>query len=636
MAINIHEILKKYWGYDNFRPLQTDIIEAALAGKDALALMPTGGGKSICFQVPALAQEGFCLVISPLIALMKDQVYNLRRRNIRAEAIYSGMSRFEIDRILDNCIYGKVKLLYLSPERLLTEMFQERLPKMNINLVAIDEAHCISQWGYDFRPPYLQIADIRQRLPNIPFLALTATATKRVVLDIQEKLAFKEKRVFQKSFKRDNLSYSVFMEEDKPKKLLQILQKVPGTGIVYVSSRKKTKSIALLLQKNRIKADFYHAGLNPKARSKKQEQWMKNKTRVMVCTNAFGMGIDKPDVRVVVHIDLPNSLEAYYQEAGRAGRDLRKSYAVLLYQTADVKRLHDDLKNSFPELATIKQTYQSLANYYQVAIGAGEGQSFNFNIKDFCQTYNLSVLKVFNSLKILEQNNYFVSNDAVYSPSRLMFIVPREEIYKIEVANRRLDPYIKGILRTYGGAFDDYINIDEAVIARNLRTPKNYVVNALNHMHQHKLIDYQAQSDQPQITFTHQRLPADRLKIDQKLLQFRKEVKQNNIAAVEQYVSNSLICRSQQLLSYFGELDSEKCKVCDVCTNRNKTNIDNNNFKELETAIKQQLQSKSQTIHELVDNLSSHFKEQEVVSVIRWLTDNNILSLDQQQNIQLA
>ncbi|MCB0586106.1 MAG: ATP-dependent DNA helicase RecQ, partial [Phaeodactylibacter sp.] len=413
------EILKKYWGYDGFRPLQEDIIRSVLEGKDTLALMPTGGGKSICYQVPALCREGICIVVSPLIALMKDQVENLKQRNIPAEAIYSGMHYRDIDRILDNCVYGNIKLLYLSPERLTTELARVRIQKMKASLLAVDEAHCVSQWGYDFRPPYLQIAEMREVLPGVPILALTATATPEVARDIQEKLAFRQENLLQKSFERPNLSYSVLHEEDKLKKLAEILHRVPGSGIVYVRSRRRTKEIARYLQRQKIRADFYHAGLDTEERSRKQEEWMNNKSRVVVSTNAFGMGIDKPDVRVVVHMELPDSLEAYFQEAGRAGRDGRKSYAVLLYNDSDRQNLERRFEQSFPGLKEVQRVYRALGSYFQLATGSGEGQSFDFEIVEFARNFQIKIVQAYSCLKILEQAGWIVLTDAVFVPSSL-------------------------------------------------------------------------------------------------------------------------------------------------------------------------------------------------------------------------
>lgn len=419
--MNIHNILAKYWGYHSFRPLQEEIITSVLQGNDTLALLPTGGGKSVCFQVPALVQEGVCIVISPLIALMKDQVDNLQKKGISAIAITSAMHKREIDIAFDNCVYGNIKFLYLSPERLITPIAQARIQKMKVSLIAVDEAHCISQWGYDFRPSYLEIAKLRELQPKVPVLALTATATPEVVKDIQEKLRFKKANVLQKSFERKNLAYVVIGEEDKLSRLLKVVNNVGGTGVVYVRNRKKTQEVAAFLQKNKIPADFYHAGLTPGERSQKQDSWIKNKTRVIVATNAFGMGIDKPDVRFVVHLDLPDSLEAYFQEAGRAGRDEGKAYAVMLYNEADINDLKSNVEMSFPSVEEIRQTYQALANYYQLAVGSGEGAAFDFDISELCRNYKLEPVTVFNSIRFLEKEGYISATEAVYQPSRINF-----------------------------------------------------------------------------------------------------------------------------------------------------------------------------------------------------------------------
>ena len=463
------DILKQYWGYDSFRPLQDEIIESVLDGKDTLALMPTGGGKSICFQVPALCREGVCIVISPLIALMKDQVFQLQKRNIPAAAIYSGMRYKDIDRLLDNAVYGNIKLLYLSPERLVTELARERIKKMNVNLLAVDEAHCISQWGYDFRPPYLQIAEIREFIPDTPILAVTATATKEVVEDIQQKLEFKDGAVFQKSFERKNLAYVVLSEENKPQKALDILQKVKGSAVVYSRNRRGTKEVANYLRKNGINADFYHAGLSTALRTKKQEDWIQGKLKVMVSTNAFGMGIDKADVRSVVHMDLPDSLEAYFQEAGRAGRDGKKSFAVLLYNEADKKNLLWSYENSFPEIEEVKRVYAALGSYLQLAIGSGLGGSFDFEIERFVKNFRFDLLKTYSCLKILEQSGYIVLSDAVFIPSTIKIRVNKEVLYDYQLKNRSLDIIIKTILRTYHGALSHHTKIDESQLARFLK-----------------------------------------------------------------------------------------------------------------------------------------------------------------------
>ncbi len=635
--MTIHQILETHWGHTAFRPLQEDIIQSVLLGNDTLALLPTGGGKSICFQVPALALEGMCIVISPLIALMKDQVFNLKRHNITAEAIFTGMSRLETERILNNCVQKKVKFLYISPERLQTAAFREQLLRMKVSLIAIDEAHCISQWGYDFRPSYLKIADIRQLLPKVSLLALTATATERVKEDIQEKLQFeKNAQVFQQSFKRANLSYSVFKTDNKLGKMLDIFKKVAGTGIVYVRSRRKAKDTAEFLSNNGIKSDFYHAGLDPKTRSRKQDEWIKNKTRVMVCTNAFGMGIDKPDVRTVVHIDLTESLEAYYQEAGRGGRDGKKAYAVALYDDADIKSLEQSSTLKFPEIDTVKQVYGAIGNYCKVATEAGEGQSFVFDISEFCKSYKLKALDVANSLAVLQQNDYLIANDALQEGSKLLFTTSHEEIYRLQVANRRLEPYIKTILRTYGGVYDDYVVIREADVARNMSVPVEHVKNALLYLQKTGAADYQPALNEPSITFLQARVATDRLFIDTQLLAFRKQIHEQNVNSVISYVTNPHLCRTLQLVRYFNELNTEPCGVCDVCLAQKKqAQTEEELTQVLQQQITETVNAEKMTVEHLVRRLGK-YKQDDALKVIRWMLENEQLQLDEQKRVVLG
>jgi len=495
---SIQTILKNYWGYDSFRPLQEDIIQAVLDGKDTLALLPTGGGKSICFQVPALFKEGICLVISPLIALMKDQVHQLNKRDIKADAIYSGITKREIDLILDNCIYGNTKLLYVSPERLQTRLFLERFAKMKVSFIAVDEAHCISQWGYDFRPPYLKINELRNLKPGIPIIALTASATKRVKKDIIEKLEFKDDhQVFIKSFSRDNLFYNVRYEEGKYPRILNILQKMEGSAIVYMRSRRKTEDLAGFLLQHNISADFYHAGLSAVLRNTKQHNWIENWCRVMVATNAFGMGIDKPDVRLVIHMDLPDSLEAYYQEAGRGGRDGETSYALTLYNKADLSNLKRNLSLSkiTPEIAS--KTYQAIGNYYELAEGSGKGRTFDFDIFDLCQTFQLNAIQVYNSIKLLSDEGYLSTNDAFFIPSRIHFKARKNRLLSYEKDNAEHKPLIQYLLRSLAGVFDHYVIIDEVKIARSLKLKEETLIELLIALKKKKIIDYQPKSDKP-------------------------------------------------------------------------------------------------------------------------------------------
>lgn len=618
------KILKQYWGYPAFRPMQGDIIQSVMERRDTLALLPTGGGKSICFQVPALCKPGICLVISPLIALMKDQVEQLQKRNIPAEAIYSGMHYKDIDRILDNCIYGNTKLLYLSPERLSTDLARARIEQMEVSLIAVDEAHCISQWGYDFRPPYLEIANIREILPTgVPVLALTATATPKVVEDIQEKLEFSEKNVFQKSFERTNLSYSVLTEEGKSRKLVDILKRVPGSGVVYVRNRRQTKEIAHYLVKNGIPAVFYHAGLSPDERSDRQEAWMQNRTRIVVSTNAFGMGIDKPDVRIVVHMELPDSLEAYFQEAGRAGRDGAKSYAVLLYNESDRIKLERQYELSFPPFEEIRRTYRALGSFFQLAVGAGEGQSFDFDIVKFTNNFQLDLIRTFSCLKILEQAGWIVLTDAVFIPSSLMIKVDKDALYDYQLRNPKMDKLLKAILRTYQGAFNHHIRLRENQLAHFLKMSPDSLKQALQRMHQDNIVDYQPQKDSPQIIFLKERVDADNLMIDQKIYQFRKERQRKNIQSAIAYATRAR-CRSQQLLSYFGEDEAGRCGICDVCTGRTKAELDTDKFEKYKDKIHMVLRREQLTLEELVSSFSPK-RHEEVLKAIEYLMDEGYL-----------
>jgi ATP-dependent DNA helicase RecQ len=614
--------LKQFWGFDEFRPLQEDIITSVMAGYDTLALMPTGGGKSICYQVPGLAQEGLCLVVSPLIALMKDQVYNLRQRNIPSVAIYSGLSRREIDIMLDNCAYGKYKFLYLSPERLATDIVRQRLEKMNINLVAVDEAHCISQWGYDFRPSYLRIADIRELIPQVPFLALTATAPPRVQEDIREKLLFGEDcQTFQKSFKRENLSYVVRYEENKNGKLLDILQKIKGTGIVYVRNRRKTKDIAEFLQHQGVSASYYHAGLPAALRTKRQEKWVSGEIRVMVCTNAFGMGIDKPDVRTVIHMDLPDSLEAYYQEAGRAGRDGKRSYAVLLYHDEDRQTIQERLEHHFPSVDEVKRVYQALANFFQLAVGAGQDRTFPFDMGAFYKTYNLHPIKVHNALKLLEQQELLVSTESVFIPSRIMAVVSNLELYRFQVQNPKLEPLIKLLLRSSGGIFDGYVRVKEKQLAQYLGWSEETVEKGLNYLKQCGLVDYQKRSESPRITFLTPRQDTRYISLDKAFINQRKQNYEEQLKSVLHYAQNQTICRSRVLVNYFGEETEENCGICDVCIERNKTDLGQEEYRQIMEAVQHMLREEPLPIDQVMKHFNQH-KEENVLQTLRWLMDN--------------
>lgn len=565
-------ILQQYWRHNDFRPLQEDIIQSILDGKDTLALLPTGGGKSVCFQVPALLVEGVCLVISPLIALMKDQVEQLKKRGIIAVAIHSGLSRAEIDLYLNNALYGGVKFLYVSPERLQTDIFVERFKQMKVSLIAVDEAHCISQWGYDFRPPYLKIAELRQWHPKVPFLALTATATPQVSKDIVEKLAFgKNREIFQKSFARENLSFVVRKTDNKERKLLEILSKVKGSAIVYVRSRKSTEILSSVLNRNRISASYYHAGLSHSGRNKLQEDWVANRSRVMVATNAFGMGIDKSDVRVVVHLDLPENVEAYYQEAGRAGRDGQRAYAVIIFQEADAAVMKAKVEQSQPSFEYLQRIYQALCNYFQLAMGSSGGESYDFDLHHFCDRFQLFPNEVFHALRKLEENGLILFNESYYAPSRIHLSVDKGRLYEFQIANEKLDPLIKMLLRLYGGElFADFIKISEAYIAEGLRSTAKIVSDQLSHLDKLQILQYLPQNEQPQITFVLPRQDKTFLPIDKRMLESRRTLILEKMEAMLQYVKETHHCRMQYIQSYFGEELTEGCGLCDVCIDKRK------------------------------------------------------------------
>ena len=614
------EILKKYWNFDSFRPLQEEIIQSILMGTDTLALLPTGGGKSICFQVPAMVKEGICMVVSPLISLMKDQVENLKEKGINAVSIVSGMGKNEIDIALDHCIYGQVKFLYLSPERLLSDLVRERIKYMNVNLIAVDEAHCISQWGYDFRPPYLQLPTLRLLHPNIPILALTATATVAVKQDIQDKLHFKNGAVFQKSFARKNLSYVVQDDENKLRKLLEIANGVQGSGIVYTRNRKDTVEIANFLNENNIKSDYYHAGLEAGLRSSKQESWKKNRIRVIVATNAFGMGIDKPDVRFVIHKEPPESLEAYYQEAGRAGRDDEKAYAVLLYNYTDRLRLEKKFELSFPTVDEIKQTYHYLANYYQLAYGAGGGLSFDLNIGDFCSHFKLDSVKTLNSLKFLELDEYLAFNESVFLPSRLKFMVMNEQLYNFQIQNQGWDPFIKALLRSYGGAFENYVNIREFDLAKRANMNVQQVIEGLKQLNEFKILNYEQQTDTPQVTWLKPRQDAKALYINKKVIDERKANYRTKMEAVFSYAEQKT-CRSILLLAYFNEMNAPKCGVCDVCLEEKRQKNPAQLFDTITNEIFQLLTKEALSTGSLVSGIFTG-TEKDKIETIRILLDS--------------
>ncbi len=573
--MNPQEVLQRYWGYAAFRPLQEDIISSVLDRRDTLALLPTGGGKSICFQVPALCKEGVCLVITPLIALMKDQVQQLTKRGIPAVALYSGLSHREIDIALDNCIYGGIKFLYVSPERLKTKLFQERLKKMNVSLLAIDESHCISQWGYDFRPAYLEIAAIKELLPAVPLIALTATATREVKQDILEKLEMKNPAVFQKSFARKNLSYSTFHLEAKEAKLLEILQRVGGSSIVYVRTRKRTQEVASFLRSQRISADYYHAGLTTPERANKQDQWIANRIRVIVATNAFGMGIDKPDVRTVIHMDVPESLEAYYQEAGRAGRDEKMAFAVALFHKKDTMELQERAANSVTSKEEMQRVYQSLANYYKMAVGSHALESLPFDLVNFCESFAIKPVDGLKALRQLAEIGVLQLSEGVFQEAKLHIPISKEALYKFEVANAKFDLLIKAILRLYGGdLYQNYVPIKEADIAKLYKQPSDVTKKQMAYLTEQGILDYSPATDTPRITFMVPRmLPID-LPIDQAFITFRQDNAVRKAQSMVDYLESKTQCRTRMLQAYFDELTEENCGVCDFCLNKKRARPD--------------------------------------------------------------
>lgn len=551
--------------------MQEDIVNTVLERRDTLVLMPTGGGKSICFQVPALAMKGVCIVVTPLIALMKDQVEQLRKRGIPAAAIYSGMHYREIDSTLDNCIYGNTKFLYVSPERLRTEIVIERVKQMMVCLLAVDEAHCISAWGYDFRPPYLQIAEFRELIPETPVIALTASATPDVQTDILDKLAMRQPEVFRQTFARANLSYSAVLEESKESRLLRALQNVPGSGIVYVRSRKQTQQVAQWLSRQGIAADFYHAGLTTQQRSHKQDEWIQDRIRVMVATNAFGMGIDKPDVRIVVHLDVPDSLEAYYQEAGRAGRDGQKAYAVMLYANSDLENLLYRTEQLYPPVDMLRRVYQALANYTAVPVGGGQFESYDFDLNTFANTFNLPAQETHYALKQLQLEGLIELSENYFHPSRLLMVLDNRQLYEFQVLNPRFDPFLKLILRMYGGeVFTDFITISESALARTFLVNQSEVVNLLEQLHQRNVIIYEKQKDKPQLTFLTPRFDAPTLPINVQELTRRKEQALRKVQAAIIYTEHPTQCRTRLLQAYFGEKPGEACGICDNCIKKKK------------------------------------------------------------------
>ena len=620
------EILKQYWGYDSFRDLQEEIITSIGEGKDTLGLMPTGGGKSITFQVPALAQEGICIVITPLIALMKDQVQNLRKRGIKALAIYSGMTRQEILTALENCIFGNYKFLYISPERLDTEIFRTKLRSMKVSIITVDESHCISQWGYDFRPAYLKIAEIRELLPGVPVLALTATATPEVVKDIQTRLNFREGNVFRMSFERKNLAYIVRKTDNKTKELLHILQRISGSAIIYVRNRRRTKEITELLTNEGITADFYHAGLDNAVKDLRQKRWQSGEVRVMVATNAFGMGIDKPDVRIVLHLDLPDSPEAYFQDAGRAGRDGEKAYAVILYAKSDKMTLHKRIVDTFPEKEYILNVYEHLQYYYQMAMGDGFQCIREFNLEEFCRKFKYFPVPVDSALKILTQAGYLEYTDEQDNSSRILFIIRRDELYKLREMGKEADALIQTILRSYTGVFTDYAYISEESLALRTGLTRQQIYNILVTLTKRRIVDYIPRKKTPYIIYTRERLDLRFLHIPPIVYEERKARYEARIKAMEEYVTTENVCRSRMLLHYFGEKNEHNCGQCDVClSNRASNDLSEKSYEELKRQILELLGQSPLTPAEIADKIKA--EKEDIGQVIRYLLDEDGLKM---------
>ncbi len=622
MSTEARKILTQYWGHTSFRPVQEEIIDAVLKQEDALALLPTGGGKSICFQIPALMQEGICLVISPLIALMKDQVNGLKKRGIAAAAIHTGMHRDEIESAYSNCLTGKNKFLYISPERLENEAFLFVVGRLKVNLITVDEAHCISQWGYDFRPPYLRIAKIRKLLPEVPVLALTATATPDVTIDIMDKLEFKKPNLFKASFERKNLSYNVFKENDKIGRLIRLLQNESGSAIVYVRNRRKTRDLAEILSKNNISAIFYHAGLDAHTRDKKQKEWTIGSTRVIVATNAFGMGIDKADVRQVIHYDLPDCIESYFQEAGRAGRDTKPAVASLLVSNIDITNTKKRVSESYPNMKIIRNVYNALGNYLQIPEGSGKDTGYDFSIADFSKQYGFNILEVYNSIKLLEREGFVFYIESAGKFSKLFIPLKKETLYRYMVEHPESDQVLKEILRSYGGIFTDYININETQLAKRADMNKDDVVRKLIFLNKANILNYIPIRTKPQLVYAQERLSLKNIQLSKEIYKNQKAAAEKRLQSLLNFLSNSIQCRSQQLLHYFDQNKVKRCGICDICQRKNKVELNEIEFKSIENAIENSLRSGSKHLYDIISGIDN-FEEDKVISVLRWLLDNN-------------
>jgi ATP-dependent DNA helicase RecQ len=625
MVMDIHAILKKYWNYSSFRPMQEEIILSVMEGKDTLALLPTGGGKSICFQIPALAKEGICIVISPLIALMKDQVDTLLLKKIPAATIHSGLHQREIELILRDCINGKIKFLYLSPERLKNELLKNCVRQMNVNLLAVDEAHCISQWGYDFRPSYLDIITFKEWLPpHVPVLALTATATKQVIKDIQVRLKFEKENVFRKSFYRENLTYFVLKEENKHKRLLQIITRTPGTGIVYVNLRRRAIEWADFLIRNNVSAEFYHAGLTIKEREERQNRWKTNKTKVIVTTNAFGMGIDKPDVRFVVHINVPSDLESYFQEAGRGGRDEQQAYAILLYDKTDIVDMRQIFEESYPPIETIRNVYQALCNFFQIPIGNGEGASFDFDAYTFTKKYKFKPLVAHHCLTFLERAGFISLTDAIKNISKIHIPISRDDLYRFQVANERYDNFIKFLLRHYAGLCSLFVPIVEKTISYYSGIPVDIVINVLKQLADKGVIIYQPHTENPRLTFLQDRIEDRYVVLSKQVYGDRKRMTEDRLDAMIHYITSAKRCRNKLLLEYFDEKHVVRCGKCDACLREQREGLGTKEFNAIRENIILALQKEDLTILELFEKLNYDDKKK-TGKVVSWLLDNNDL-----------
>ena len=621
------DILKKYWGFDFFRDKQEEIIESVIQGKDTLALLPTGGGKSLCFQVPAMQMDGVCLVISPLIALMQDQVENLKKKGINAIAINSSISKRQIDVALDNAIYGNTKFIYTSPERLKSPIFLARLEKMNINLIAVDEAHCISQWGYDFRPSYLTIVTLKKLKPKVPFLALTATATPDVVIDIQDKLEYKAHHVFKKSFERDNVSYITLETNNKLNRILEFSKKLNGSGIIYCATRRATKNLCKLLIEHGISANYYHGGLDQKQRTARQDDWVTNRTKIIVATNAFGMGIDKPDVRFVLHYDIPQSIEAYFQEAGRGGRDLKKARAILFYEPKDLGDLKTKTDLKFPPIETIKSIYNAIGNYFQVAFGSGKGESYNFDISEFSDRYNQEIITVYNSLKFLELGGFILLNENSYQPSNLRILVNNYDLYQYQVKDKTLNLIIQFIVRSYMGVFDNYVKIDDYIISKKLKITQQELDKHLSYLHKNEIIDYTPKYKGSKIMYTLERLPDSHFSINPKFYNDRKKDAQVKVNSILEFLENK-VCRNQYLLNYFGETKAKACGICNVCLEIDDSDLNNSFYQSIKSEIETALDLVSEFEIENFIITHSKYSRHQILSTLRWMSEHDLIYID--------